>query len=181
MKHKLLILFAILSLSSCRSKHKTVEREKTALELTASGLSELSTSENFSLDKTEAKKETSIELTDTTAEEIEADSTGRVSVEYQETPNGYVKTYSGVKRVKVTSGKSETKKEVNTTVQTNIEDNKRTDASDAIDIDLDAQSNSRETESEITGVPFWLWIIVLIIAVFIIYRYKNKILKSMLI
>lgn len=162
MKNKLLILFAILSLSSCRSKHKTVEREKTALELTASGLSELSTSENFSLDKTEAKKETSIALTDNTNEEIKADSTGRVSVEYQKTPNGYIKTYSGVKTVKVSSGSSETKKEANTNTKTNIDANKKTDASDQTDIDLDAKNKSRGTESESSGVSTWFWFILAI-------------------
>lgn len=174
MKNKLLILFSILALSSCRSKHKTVERQNSALELTASGLTELSTTENFVLDKTEAKKESSVELTDTTNEEIEADSTGKVSVEYQKTPNGYVKTYTGVKRVKVSSGSSETKKEANTNTNTNIDANKKTDASDQTDIDLDAKNKSRGTESESSGVSnrFWIILAIVIALYFIGRRFK---------
>lgn len=165
MKLKLTILIIAILLSSCRTKQKSVERQSTALEIEASEITDLTTEETISLHEVEAIKEKRVEASDNLNEEIEADSTGTVTVEYEETNTGYKRTYKGVKSVTISSEKQTDEIETSTTKETTANATATENKKDESFIKVNQETDGRKTNVEIKSTSTWFWLLLAIIVI----------------
>lgn len=167
------LLVIILLVSSCRSKKKTLERENIVSELEAVTSTDAVISEAFELNST-INTNTEIETVSTNeVEHIEADSTGNVTVTVEKTNTGYVKTYTGVKSIKVSSEKVDKNKKETIAENTNITGTKDTKINNESLIKVKTESKTRKTDVEIKSTSTWFWIILLIIAIVYMILRKN--------
>ena len=173
MKTKLTGLLILLMLTSCGTRKKTVDKEKTVNEIESSGITEAKVSEAY--------KEKQLTVTDFTANtveidenyDIEADSTGEVTINYEKTLNGYKKTFTGVKNLKSTSNTSDKKETVNTAITSESEGNINTDIKDGFEIDgKNASDKGRSELDRDSGFPWWILVLALLIIAYLWLRRK---------
>ena len=169
---KIIYLFIILlSFSSCRSKKKIVEREKINTQVEQTTSTEETIESAFSLSVSESLASESTTLEDSSIEEIEADSLGTVTLSVVKTDTGFVKTYTGVKKIKISQEKKETnesKKDNKITALEALETNTKKDESF---IKINQETKKRKTNVEIKSTSTWFWII---IAILVLAYFANK-------
>jgi len=139
-----------------------VERENSVLEMEAIGIHEETISEDLKLDKIETSKETSVNIAENETEDIIADSTGIVTVNYKKTPKGYTKTYTGVRSIKVSNEKSSTNKAIVSDTKTETETSKNVQNKNESLIKINQETKARKTNVEIKSTSTWFWLLFII-------------------
>lgn len=171
---RILILLVLVSLVGCKAKNKVTERKKEKLQI-VQGITESEViSEDISIDKLEVSKSEIKEIEDNSIEEIEADSTGTVTVEVKKTDTGYIKTYKGVSKVKVTNTTKETKKTDTTALKSITEGNKDTVKKNESFIKIKREENNRKTDVEIRSTSTWFWLFLLIVVMFVVWLNRKR-------
>lgn len=171
------IIVLIIFLQSCRSKQKAVEREKKIEEIEAVVNSEEKILEEITVDRLEVSKSEIKEIRENTTEEIEADSTGTVTVEVVKTDTGYIKTYKGVSKVKVTKDTRETNKTDTTALKLEINAEKELTKKDESFIKIKNESKTRKTDVEIKSTSTWFWLILALLLALFLYLNRKRILR----
>ncbi|WP_037348928.1 hypothetical protein [Sediminibacter sp. Hel_I_10] len=170
MKTQLLVLVILALMSSCSVKKKTVERQSIVSTLKSEAFKTRVSSEEINFKKKSAKKVKSIELLENEIVEIEADSTSNVTVLTEKTENGYKKTFTGVKNLKISNSKSSKVSEENEIEAVDQNIKKADSLSTGEQLKIDQELNSRETNTWISRIPTWFWILLLIIATYMVLR-----------
>lgn len=171
----LTILFWTFFVQSCGSKKKVTQREKIKTEVSINEVKEEKVIETFIEEKLESKKTVLDKLDENSTEEIEADSTGVVTVQVKQTDSGTVKIYTGVKKIKVSNEKTATKQTDTSATKQNIESSKESETRKETELKIKEEVNKRNTDVTIKRTPTWLWILLILVVLFILWMRNRKI------
>ena len=130
--------------------------------------------ENIDFNKLEKIKSTTKEISDNTTEVIEADSTGKVTVKVEKTDSGYTKTYTGVKKIRVSNDKTSKTVAKNKETNTVLDAQKETSKSNESLIKINQETKTRKTNVEIKSTSTWFWILLAIVIAFYFIGRKFK-------
>lgn len=175
MKNTIIILISLL-LFSCGSKKKTVSREKIKEVSEVVEQVKSVVSESVGIETFDTSSNVELEVSENEILEVEADSSGVVSVEVVKTDNGYMKTFTGVKSVRVVNERKEVEKSDTLAIVSKINAEKSTVKEESSSIKIKSEKNGRNTEVEIqsksTGFWIMLFLIILLLLVWLILRKK---------
>lgn len=192
--NKLLILIAILTLTSCISKKKVLEKEKEKTELTVDTETKKEETQVTKEEKSQVKTTDSIaeknEVTVIDAKEkivdIIADDGNEVTVTQEKTATGTKTTYTGVSKVNVRDKSTNETKTLNERIRLLRNDSINWVKQDSIKtiewekevLSLQQEIKRIKSEKEKTGsCSFFIWgffILLILVIGYIVYRIKRK-------
>ena len=177
MKNRILLFLVLLAFLSmgCKSKKKLVEKEKTTIEKTTAVEETTKVETTKTLDSVFVEKKETITLKENEAFEVEADSTATVTILEEITPTGRKLTFTGAKRIRVTSAKENTTQKDSTAGQVLKTENE-------IEETTKKEETAESSETESTSIditkkgfnPWFLGILPILILLYLIWRYRKR-------
>lgn len=171
---RILPIILILLIVGCKAKKKATERKKEKIEAVADVSRIEKTTSAISMSDITTAKVVEREVETNSTEEIEADSTGTVTVKVVKTDSGYIKTYTGVKNIKVTNDTKEREKVDSTSVKIDSMAINTTNKKDESFIRIKRESKERKTDVEIKSTSTWFWILLAIVVILYISRKRIR-------
>lgn len=166
-----IITFLLFLLTSCKVKHKTVERQKESISLDK--IEKVSKVENkdISIDSSFTLKSEHLKLSKNTSIKLtQANENKTITIEDE---TGKKLTITGADAFIENIESKEVKKD-SSVANVLVNDNSKASINKKTTTDFNNNSTSRSTDSKSIGVPFWVWIILILIGVVVVGRWIKK-------
>ncbi len=180
MKNLLLIFLVLLSMTSCRSKKKLVERERTKTELSEVVKLDSVVKKDTSIDSSAVKKSETITVSKDAEIEISGNDTDTITVNESITPTGRKITVTGAKKVVIRDKQQSTRIKDSAAVDVKKTDRSEIVRSETREKEESAESNSRKTDTKTKGtntfvsIAIGVGIVGGILALIIIWYIRRK-------
>lgn len=169
---KLVLLFVILlTISSCRGKKRLVDKQETETSLEKVLNTDIEIDSSVTTEEKISAVSVVKETNETVINEIEADNTGVVTVEVKKTDTGSITTFTGVKKLKLSSDKKELNTVDSTLTTTNTSEKNNTKISNESLIDFKQKTKDKEMSLNIKSSSSVFWIIIGIVAIICLFLY----------